>query len=131
MDSLTRVAHAGREIGLALGEPASARADTRLRAIAMLPSLIERAGTCVSIPADRSLRSTPCSPMATTATILVVDSARARSSTAISCSAEHWPNAAIYPAIDLGPSVSRVMTDIAEKEHVARRPRAAPAFGDL
>lgn len=112
MDSLTRVAHAGREIGLALGEPASARGYPP-SAIAMLPNLIERAGTDVTsggsitaiytVLADGDDGNDP-----------VVDSARSILDGHIVLSralAEHG----VYPAIDIGPSVSRVMTDIVGK----------------
>ena len=115
MDSLTRVAHAGREIGLALGEPASARGYPP-SAIAMLPNLIERAGTCVSsggsitaiytVLADGDDGNDP-----------VVDSARSILDGHIVLSralAEHG----VYPAIDVSKSVSRVMTDIVPREHV-------------
>ena len=109
MDSLTRVAHAGREIGLALGEPASARGYPP-SAIAMLPNLIERAGTAITaiytVLADGDDGNDP-----------VVDSARSILDGHIVLSralAEH----AVYPAIDVSKSVSRVMTDIAVKPHV-------------
>ena len=115
MDSLTRVAHAGREIGLALGEPASARGYPP-SAIAMLPNLIERAGTCVSsggsitaiytVLADGDDGNDP-----------VVDSARSILDGHIVLSralAEHG----VYPAIDVSKSVSRVMTDIVSRDHV-------------
>ncbi|HVJ01208.1 MAG TPA: FliI/YscN family ATPase [Sphingomonas sp.] len=115
MDSLTRVAHAGREIGLALGEPASARGYPP-SAIAMLPSLIERAGTDVvsggsitaiyTVLADGDDGNDP-----------VVDSARSILDGHIVLS-RALAERGVYPAIDLGPSVSRVMTDIAEPAHV-------------
>jgi flagellum-specific ATP synthase len=115
MDSLTRVAHAGREIGLALGEPASARGYPP-SAIAMLPSLIERAGTDVhtggaitaiyTVLADGDDGNDP-----------VVDSARSILDGHIVLS-RALAERGVYPAIDLGPSVSRVMTDIAGKPHV-------------
>ncbi len=114
MDSLTRVAHAGREIGLALGEPASARGYPP-SAIAMLPNLIERAGAdakgsgsitaIYTVLADGDDGNDP-----------VVDSARSILDGHIVLSralAEHG----VYPAIDIGPSVSRVMTDIVDKPH--------------
>ncbi|KQM96768.1 MULTISPECIES: FliI/YscN family ATPase [unclassified Sphingomonas] len=116
IDSLTRVAHAGREIGLALGEPASARGYPP-SAIAMLPGLIERAGTCVrsggsitaiyTVLADGDDNSDP-----------VVDSARSILDGHIVLSRQ-MAERGVYPAIDLGPSVSRVMTDIADKPHLA------------
>ena len=116
MDSLTRVAHAGREIGLALGEPASARGYPP-SAIAMLPSLIERAGTDVhtggsitaiyTVLADGDDGNDP-----------VVDSARSILDGHIVLS-RALAERGVYPAIDLGPSVSRVMTDIADPSHVA------------
>ena len=116
MDSLTRVAHAGREIGLALGEPASARGYPP-SAIAMLPNLIERAGkdakgggsitAIYTVLADGDDGSDP-----------VVDSARSILDGHIVLS-RSLAERAVYPAIDLGPSVSRVMTDIAALEHVA------------
>jgi flagellum-specific ATP synthase len=115
MDSLTRVAHAGREIGLALGEPASARGYPP-SAIAMLPNLIERAGACVTsggsitaiytVLADGDDGNDP-----------VVDAARSILDGHIVLSralAEHG----IYPAIDVSKSVSRVMTDIVGPEHL-------------
>ncbi|MEZ0497233.1 FliI/YscN family ATPase [Sphingomonas sp. IW22] len=115
MDSLTRVAHAGREIGLALGEPASARGYPP-SAIAMLPSLIERAGTCVTsggsitaiytVLADGDDGNDP-----------VVDSARSILDGHIVLS-RALAERGVYPAIDVGPSVSRVMTDIAPRDHV-------------
>jgi flagellum-specific ATP synthase len=116
MDSLTRVAHAGREIGLALGEPASARGYPP-SAIAMLPNLIERAGkdargggsitAIYTVLADGDDGSDP-----------VVDSARSILDGHIVLS-RSLAERAVYPAIDLGPSVSRVMTDIASTEHIA------------
>ena len=115
MDSLTRVAHAGREIGLALGEPASARGYPP-SAIAMLPNLIERAGVDVhtggsitaiyTVLADGDDGNDP-----------VVDSARSILDGHIVLS-RSLAERGIYPAIDLGPSVSRVMSDIAEKPHL-------------
>ncbi|WP_425229116.1 FliI/YscN family ATPase [Sphingomonas sp.] len=121
MDSLTRVAHAGREIGLALGEPASARGYPP-SAIAMLPNLIERAGACVAsggsitaiytVLADGDDNSDP-----------VVDAARSILDGHIVLS-RALAERGVYPAIDVGPSVSRVMTDIVPAEHV----RAARAL---
>ncbi len=114
MDSLTRVAHAGREIGLALGEPASARGYPP-SAIAMLPNLIERAGTDVAsggsitaiytVLADGDDGNDP-----------VVDSARSILDGHIVLSRQ-LAERGVYPAIDIGPSVSRVMTDITAKPH--------------
>ena len=115
MDSLTRVAHAGREIGLALGEPASARGYPP-SAIAMLPNLIERAGVDVhtggsitaiyTVLADGDDGNDP-----------VVDSARSILDGHIVLN-RHLAERGVYPAIDIGPSVSRVMTDIAHADHV-------------
>lgn len=114
MDSLTRVAHAGREIGLALGEPASARGYPP-SAIAMLPNLIERAGGCArsggsitaiyTVLADGDDGNDP-----------VVDSARSILDGHIVLSRQ-LAERGVYPAIDIGPSVSRVMTDIVPREH--------------
>ncbi len=114
MDSLTRVAHAGREIGLALGEPASARGYPP-SAIAMLPNLIERAGVDVhtggsitaiyTVLADGDDGNDP-----------VVDSARSILDGHIVLN-RHLAERGVYPAIDIGPSVSRVMTDIVDGPH--------------
>ena len=120
MDSLTRVAHAGREIGLALGEPASARGYPP-SAIAMLPNLIERAGACVgsggsitaiyTVLADGDDGNDP-----------VVDSARSILDGHIVLS-RALAERGVYPAIDVSKSVSRVMTDIVTPDH-ARAARA-------
>ena len=115
MDSLTRVAHAGREIGLALGEPASARGYPP-SAIAMLPNLIERAGTDVHSGGSITAIYTVLAA-GDDGNDPVVDSARSILDGHIVLSRQ-LAERGVYPAIDIGPSVSRVMTDIVDKPHL-------------
>jgi len=114
IDSLTRVAHAGREIGLALGEPASARGYPP-SAIAMLPNLIERAGADANGPGSITAIYTVLAD-GDDGNDPVVDSARSILDGHIVLS-RALAERGVYPAIDLGPSVSRVMTDITDKGH--------------
>src|SRR3546814_1590136 len=99
--------------------PRSTRTDTLFPYTTLfrsLPNLIERAGTSVSsggsitaiytVLADGDDGNDP-----------VVDSARSILDGHIVLSRQ-LAERGVYPAIDLGPSVSRVMTDIAARDHV-------------
>jgi flagellum-specific ATP synthase len=112
MDSLTRVAHARREIGLALGEQPTAKGYPP-SVVSMIPRLIERTGSgaagkgtitsIYTVLADGDDANDP-----------VVDTARAILDGHILLSRQQ-AQMGIYPAIDVPMSVSRVMTDIADK----------------
>ena len=114
MDSLTRVAHAKREIGLALGEQPTSKGYPP-SVISMIPSLIERTGNGIknegsitafyTVLADSDDHNDP-----------VVDSARAILDGHIILSREQ-SQLGIYPAIDIKNSISRIMDDIVKEEH--------------
>lgn len=114
MDSLTRVAHAKREIGLAVGEQPTSKGYPP-SVISMIPSLIERAGNgkkeegsitaFYTVLADSDDHNDP-----------VVDSARAILDGHIVLSREQ-SQLGIYPAVDLQNSISRIMDDIVNDEH--------------
>ena len=113
MDSLTRVAHAKREIGLALGEQPPSKGYPP-SVISMITALIERAGSgnmaegnipaFYTVLADADDHNDP-----------VVDSARAILDGHIVLSREQ-AQLGIYPAIDIQNSISRVMDDIVTEE---------------
>ncbi len=113
MDSLTRVAHAKREIGLALGEQPTSKGYPP-SVISMIPSLIERTGNGVidegsitafyTVLADSDDHNDP-----------VVDSARAILDGHIILSREQ-SQLGIYPAIDIKNSISRIMDDIVSED---------------
>ena len=113
MDSLTRVAHAKREIGLALGEQPTSKGYPP-SVISMIPSLIERTGNGIknegsitafyTVLADSDDHNDP-----------VVDSARAILDGHIILSREQ-SQLGIYPAIDIQNSISRIMDDIVSEE---------------
>ncbi len=114
-DSLTRVAHAQREIGLAVGEPPTAKGYPP-SVFALLPSLIERAGVgahghgsitaIYTLLAEGDDRADP-----------IVDIARASLDGQVMLSRD-LADAAHYPSIDLNGSISRIMDNLVDKEQV-------------
>lgn len=109
LDSLTRVAHAARELGLVLGEPGAARGYPP-SALAAITRLVERAGNSArtggavtgvyTVLADGDDTNDP-----------VVDTARAILDGHIVLSRDLAARGH-YPAIDIPASLSRVMDDL-------------------
>jgi flagellum-specific ATP synthase len=126
MDSLTRVAHAAREIGLLLGEPGAARGYPP-SALATITKIVERAGNSAAsggsitglytVLADGDNQDDP-----------VVDTARSILDGHIVLSRE-LAQRGQYPAVDIAASLSRVMNDIVPAPHqkTARTFRALSA----
>ncbi len=124
MDSLTRVAHARREIGLALGEQPTSKGYPP-SVISLIPSLIERTGSGTAgqgtitgfytILADGDDQNDP-----------VVDTSRAILDGHIMLSRDQ-AQLGIYPAVDVPSSVSRVMNEIIGNEHL----KASMKFREL
>ena len=123
LDSLTRVAHAARELALVLGEPGAARGYPP-SALAAVTKLVERAGNSTrsggavtglyTVLADGDDAQDP-----------VVDTARAILDGHILLSRD-LAQRGHYPAIDVPASLSRVMHDLVSPEtgEAARRLRA-------
>ena len=110
VDSLTRVAHARREVGLALGEPPTAKGYPP-SALSLIPTLLERAGPGRAGEGAITAFYTILADGDDTQNDPVVDTARAILDGHIVLSRAQ-AQAGIFPAIDLTASVSRVMKDI-------------------
>lgn len=124
IDSLTRIAHAQREIGLATGEPPTMKGYTP-SSLALIPQLVERAGVdrksggsitaIYTVLADGGDLEDP-----------IVDAARAIVDGHIILS-RALAESSVYPAIDIGKSLSRLMPDIVD----AAQQSAAARFRQL
>ena len=116
MDSLTRVAHAQREVGLALGEQPTSRGYPP-SVISLLPNLIERTGTSSKDGGTISAIYTILADGDDVTSDPVVDTARAILDGHIVLSRD-LAQQGVYPAIDVNQSVSRLMTNLVDIDHV-------------
>ncbi len=115
MDSLTRVAHAKREVGLALGEQPTAKGYPP-SVVSLIPNLIERSGTGAEGEGAITSIYTVLADGDDTTNDPVVDTARAILDGHIVLSRKQT-QMGIYPAIDLTASVSRVMNEVVPDRH--------------
>ena len=115
IDSLTRVAHAQREIGLSLGEPPTMKGYPP-SALGLIPRLIERAGVDASSGGSITALYTVLADGDDTDDP-IVDTARAIVDGHIILS-RSLAEQGVFPAIDVGKSLSRVMNDIVGPEHL-------------
>ena len=109
-DSLTRVAHAQRELGLALGEQPTSRGYPP-SVISLIPNLIERTGTSTDNSGSITSIYTILADGDDTTTDPVVDTARAILDGHIVLSRD-LAQQGIYPAIEVNQSISRLMNEI-------------------
>jgi flagellum-specific ATP synthase len=124
VDSLSRIAMAQREIGLAAGEPPTSRGYPP-SVFAMLPRLLERAGNDAGAGSITALYTVLAE--GDDLTDPVADAARAALDGHIVLSRK-LANGGHFPAIDVLASVSRVMTDVADPQHLALARRAREAL---
>lgn len=115
IDSLTRVGHAQREIGLAMGEQPTAKGYPP-SVIALIPSLLERAGPGLQGEGTITAICTVLADGDDTLADPVVDSARAILDGHMVLSRDQ-AQMGIYPAIDVTQSISRVMADVTDRAH--------------